>query len=132
MSVLLALALVVHGCIHVGYLCSRSWPFEASDSWLITGLGAGSATVNDIGAALVLVTVGTFTLAALTAVRLLPNVLWRPLIAVATVASAIVLVMFVTVWTLPFLAIDAVLLWATFIQGWEPRRRTGPQRPTLA
>ena len=132
MSVLLALALVVHGCIHVGYLCSRSWPFEASDSWLITGLGAGSVAVNDIGSALVIVTVVAFTLAALTAVRLLPSVLWRPLIVVATVASAIVLVMFITVWTLPFLAIDAVLLWATFVVGWEPRRRPGTQRPRLA
>ena len=35
-------------------------------------------------------------------------------------ASAIVLVLFVTPWTLPGLAIDAVLLWAALVQSWQP------------
>jgi hypothetical protein len=35
-------------------------------------------------------------------------------------ASAIVLTLFVTPWTLPGLAIDAVLPWATLVAGWHP------------
>lgn len=133
MSLLLALFLVVHGGIHVGYLCSRSWPFEAGDPWLVGGLGVAAGTVDAIGVALVLVAFFGFLLAGLTAGGLFPARLWRPLVVTASVASAIVLVLFVTPGTLPGLAIDAVLLWAVLGRDWHPKpvfgRRARSARP---
>jgi hypothetical protein len=133
MSLLLAIFLVFHGGIHVGYLCSKGWPFEAGDPWLVNGLGVAADTVGGIGVALVLVTFFGFLLAALTAVGLLPARLWRPLVVVASLTSAATLVLFVTPGTLPGLVIDAVLLWAVLARGWAPRpligRRTRSARP---
>jgi hypothetical protein len=132
MSLLLAIFLIFQGGVHVGYLCSRSWPFVATDPWLVTGLGASADAVHTVGVALVLVSFFAYLLAALTAIRLLPSRHWMPLIVVASVASAIVLVVFVTPSTLLFLAVDAVLLWATLVRGWQPRRRTDTPRPEIA
>jgi hypothetical protein len=120
MSLLLALFLVVHGSIHIGYICGPAWPFVAADPWLVTIVGAGSGEVRAVGIAVVVVTFVAWLLAALVAIGLLPRRLWTPLITVASVASAIVLTLFVTPWTAPGLAIDAVLLWATLVQGWQP------------
>ena len=136
MSLLIALFLVVHGGIHVGYLCSRSWPFEPGDPWLVTGLGAASETVVVVGVALVLIAFFGFVLAALTAVGLLPARLWRPLIAVAAIASAATLVLFITPGTVPGLVVDAVLLWAVLGRGWKPAplvgRRARAGRPVTS
>jgi hypothetical protein len=121
MSLLLALLLVVHGGVHISYVCGPAWPFVATDPWLVSGLGAGSDSVQTLGIALAVVTFIAFLLAALTAAGIvLPSRSWAPLIVIGTMASAIALVVFITPWTLPFLAIDAVLLWATLVQGWHP------------
>jgi hypothetical protein len=136
MSLPLALILVVHGGIHMGFLCSRSWPFEAGDPWLVTGLGAGSDTVAAIGAALVLVAFFGFLLAALAAVGLLPRRLWRLTVVVASAASAVALALFPTPGTVPGLVIDAVLLWSVLALAWSPTpligRRTRAGRPVTS
>jgi hypothetical protein len=136
MSLLLALFLVIHGGVHIGYICSRSWPFEATDPWPVTVLGAAPGSVGDVGIALVLVTFFAFLLAAPTAVGLLPSRLWAPLIAVGSVASAMVLVLFITPGTVPGLAIDAVLLWAVLARKWRPTPliggRTQSSRPVTS
>jgi hypothetical protein len=119
MSPLLALVLVVHASIHIGYICGPVWPFVTSDPWLVTSVGASSDAVRAVGIALVLVTFFAYLLAAVTAVGLKRSFL-KPLVVVASVASAVVLTMFVTPWTLPGLALDAVLLWATLVQDWRP------------
>lgn len=122
MSSLLALFLVVHGGIHVGYVCGRSWPFAAADPWLVTGVGVSSDTVGAVAVALVLVTFFAYLLAALTVAGIvLPRLIWAPLIVVGSVASGVLLVVFVTPGTLPGLAIDAVLLWATVARSWRPK-----------
>ena len=121
MSLLLALFLVVHGGVHIGYICGPSWPFADADPWLVTGLGASPETVHAVGVVLVLVTFFAWLFAALVAAGIvLPSRLWAPLVVVASVASAIVLVVFVTPSTVPFLVIDAVLVWATLVRGWRP------------
>ena len=125
MSLLIALFLVVHGGVHIGYLCSRSWPFEAGDPWPVTGLGAAPETVAGIGTALVLVAFFGFLAAALVAVGILPSRAWRPLVVVASVASAAVLVLSFTPATVPGLAIDAVLLWAVLVRDWSPTPLVG-------
>ncbi len=136
MSLVLALFLVVHASIHIGYICGPAWPFVATDPWLVTTLGAAPASVHDVGVVLVLVTFFAFVLAALTAVGILPSRLWAPLIAVGSVGSAIVLVLFVTPWTLPGLAIDAALAWAVLGRHWRPTpligRRTRSVRPVTS
>lgn len=125
MSLLIALFLVVHGGIHVGFLCSRNWPFEPGDAWPATALGADPEAVATVAAGLALVSFFGFLLAGLAAVGLLPARLWRPLVVVAAVASATVLVLYVTSATLPGLAIDAGLLWAVGARGWRPKRLIG-------
>lgn len=131
MSLLLALLLVIHGGTHMGFLCSRSWPFEAGDPWLVTGLGADSDTVAGIGTALVLVAFFGFLIAALAAIGVVPQRLWRPTVVVASTASAAALVLFPTPATVPGIVIDAVLLWAVAGRSWTPtplfgrRRRAG-------
>lgn len=121
MSLLIALALIVHGGVHVGYACGQSWPFAASDPWLVTGFGAGPDTLRSVGIALVVVIFVAYLLAALAAAGILiPSTLFAPLIVIGSVASAMLLVAFVTPWTVPFLVIDALLLWATLIQNWRP------------
>jgi len=119
MPLLLALFLVVHGCIHIGYICGPAWPFVATDPWLVSALGAGPDVVRSVGVALVLVSFFAYLLAAVTAMGPLRSP-WKLSIVIASVSSALVLVLFVTPWTLPGLAIDAVLLWATLVAGWHP------------
>ena len=119
MSLLLALFLVVHASIHIGYICGPAWPFVGSDPWLVTVVGAGPDAVRTVGIALALVSFFAYVLAALTAIRPL-RAAWKPSIVVASVSSAMVLVLFVTPWTLPGLLIDAVLLWAALARSWQP------------
>ncbi|HEX8938560.1 MAG TPA: hypothetical protein VF763_00235 [Candidatus Limnocylindrales bacterium] len=122
--VLTALFLLVHGSIHVGYICSRSWPFEATDPWLVTRLAASSDLVQIVGAALALLTFLVFLLAAAATIAPFPRWAWRGLVAVGSVASATMLVGFMTSWTLPGLVIDAALLWTTLGRG---RTTAGPR-----
>lgn len=134
MSLLLALLLVVHASIHIGYICGPAWPFVATDPWPVTVLGANPDPVRMVGIGLVLVTFAAFLLAAVAAAGLVRSS-WRPLVVIASGASAIVLLLFVTPWTLPGLAIDALLLWATLVASWRPRpflgraRRDAPATP---
>jgi hypothetical protein len=122
MVLLVAAFLVVHGSIHIGYVCGPSWPFQEGDPWPITLLGLASGSARDDGAALVLVAFLAFLFAAVAAVGPLPARLWRPLVVVGSVASAILLVIFATPWTVPGLLIDVVLLWAVVVGRWRPAR----------
>jgi hypothetical protein len=140
MALLLAAFLIVHGGIHMGFLCGGDWPFEPGEPWLVTMLGAASPAVHDAGAVLVLVAFFAFLVAAPAALRLLPAASWRAAVAVGSIASAIALVLFVTPWTLPGIAIDALLVWAVVVRGRRPgpvlRRRAGREpeagRPVTA
>jgi hypothetical protein len=133
MALALAAFLVIHGAIHVGFLCGADWPFEPGDPWLVTSLGLAPGGVQDAGAVLAIVAFLAFLLAAPTVVGVPPARLWRPLVAIGSVASAILLVVFVTPWTLPGIAIDVVLLWTAVVRGRRPapilRRRAarGPE-----
>ena len=130
MSLLFALFLIVHASIHIGYICGPAWPFVATDPWLVTSLGANPDTVRTVGIVLVLVSFAGFLLAAVAATGLGRRP-WKPLVIVASGASAIVLTIFITPWTLPGLAIDAVLLLATLIGGWRPTPLFGRGRRGL-
>jgi hypothetical protein len=136
MPLVLALFLVVHASIHVGYVCGPAWPFVATDPWLVTALGASPDVVRTVAVALVLVTFVAHLFAALTVVGLPPRTAWKPLVVVGAMASAIVLTLFATPWTLPGLVVDAVLLWAVLARTWRPapliRRATRADRPVTS
>lgn len=127
MSLLFALFLVVHGSIPIGYICGPAWPFAAADPWAVTLLGASPDGVRAVGIGLVLLSFFGYLLAAVAATGV-ARALLPLLIVVASVASAAVLIMFATVWTLPGLAIDAVLLWAALVRGWRPTPLFGRER----
>ena len=118
MSRLLAPFLVLHGAIHIGYICGPAWPFAAADSWLVTFFGVDPGTLRAIGIALALAAFLGYLLAAVSA-GFAPSI-WPLVLPVAAAASAVVLILFVTPWTLPGLAIDAALVFATFARGWRP------------
>lgn len=131
MSRLLAPFLAVHGAIHIGYICGPAWPFAAADPWLVTFLGVGPGTVRTIGIGLALLAFVGYSLAAVSA-GFAPS-LWPIFLPVAAVASAAVLILFITPWTLPGLAIDGVLLFATLVRGWRPTPYSGrPRRVSSA
>jgi hypothetical protein len=118
MSRLLAPFLVVHGAIHIGYICGPAWPFVAADAWPVTLFGVDPGALRAMGIALALSAFLGYLLAAVSA-GFAPSI-WPLVLPVAAAASAIVLILFVTPWTLPGLAIDAVLLFATFGRAWRP------------
>jgi hypothetical protein len=126
MSRLLAPFLVLHGAIHIGYICGPAWPFATGDPWLVSIFGADPDTVRAIGIALALVAFFGFLLAAVSA-GFAPSI-WPLVLPVAAAASAVVLILFVTPWTLVGLAIDVVLLVATFARGWRPTPYTAGHR----
>lgn len=88
MPLLLAVFVVVHASIHIGYICGPAWPFVATDPWLVALLDASPDTVRAVGVALVLVSFVAYLLAAVAATGFVRS-LWKPLIVTASVASAI-------------------------------------------
>lgn len=136
MSRLLAPLLIVHGAIHIGYVCGPAWPFAVSEPWLVTLAGVGADTTRAIGIALALMAFVGYQLTAITATGFASS-LWPVLVSASATASAILLVLFATPWTLPGLAIDAALVVATVARGWRParfliRRPAAPASPDPA
>ena len=75
MSALLALLLILHGGIHIGFVCGAgAWPFPATDSWLVGPLGAGSSeALVCLGGGLAITAFLAFLGAALAGIGLLPQ-----------------------------------------------------------
>jgi hypothetical protein len=128
MNVLLAAFLAAHGLIHVSYLAPApprtaggpEWPFEVTQSWLVTGLGLDAAAMRPLATVLVLVTAAALLGAAAVALGWLPSSLWLPLLVVGTSGSLVTLGLFFHPWLVAGIAIDLVLLWATLVAGWMP------------
>ena len=85
-------------------------------SWAVAGLDA--THTRQLGAALTAITLVAFTLAAIAAVGLFPGGVWVASVAIGSIASICLLVLFFRPWLVLGVVIDAVLLWATLIQGW--------------
>jgi hypothetical protein len=129
MSLLIALVLIAHGSMHIGYVvCGPVGLVDGADPWLVTGLGASPDVVGTAGNALAGLTFVACLVAALPAVGLLPSRLWAPLVAVASASSAVVLIVFFAPEALPGLAIDALVLWAALARGWRPTPLFGRAR----
>ncbi len=130
---LIAAFLLAHGLVQLVFLVPQpasattagggaAWPFDMTKSWLITRLGLRPAAVRGIGAALLVVIVGGFALAALATVGwLVPASWWAPLVVVPSVASIVLLLVFFSPSLVLGLVIDAALLWLALASGWSPQ-----------
>ena len=127
MGLFLAGFLLAHGLIHVAFISPAppataggpAWLFATDQSWLVRALEIRPEIVRILAMALVAVTVAGFALAAVAALGIAPG-LWPPAIAIGSIASVGILIAFFHPWLSLGLAIDATLLWATFIAGWVP------------
>ena len=127
-TLVLAAFLVAHALIHVACISPSppatadgpSWPFATERSWIVRTLGVPAEVARLLAVVLVAVTLAGYVAAMLVAVGALPVDLWAPAIAVGSVGSLGLLLAFFHPWLLAGIAIDAVLLWATFVAGWTP------------
>jgi hypothetical protein len=125
MGLLVAVFLLAHGLIHVAFISPAppatadgpAWPFVTDRSWLLRALGVQPEMVRILAMALVAATVVGFALAAVAALGVAPG-LWMPAIAIGSIASLGTLIGFFHPWLSLGIAIDVVLLCATFVSGW--------------
>jgi hypothetical protein len=129
MLVDLALAgfLVAHGAIHLGFVSrppatadGPPWPFTLERSWLLDRLGVGTEATRALGLALVAVTIGSFALAAVATLGVLPAALWTLTVGLGAVASLAMLVIWFHPWLMLGIGIDLILLWSALVAGWTP------------
>ena len=129
MTLLLAGFLVAHGLIHLSYLTPApprtaggpEWPFELQSSWLVTGLQLDPRLVRTLGTALVAGTATLLVAAGLaTGGWLIPAGWWEGLVLSGAGLSILTLGFFLHPWLSLGLAIDAALLWAVLVSGWQP------------
>ena len=128
MQLLVILVLVGHTAMHFGAVfCGPLFESTAPSIAAITGVDA--AVVKAIAIVLTSITVAGYLLALLSGRGvLLPRRWWGPLVVVASVASAVVLVGSFEPPAVPGLAIDAVLVAVVLVRSWQPggRARTAP------
>jgi hypothetical protein len=111
MSRLIALGLIGHAIMHVGAV-SCGLLFAAREPWLVTGAGIDAGVVDSSAILVTSLIVSGYVMAALAERGVLVARSWRgPLIATASIASAVMLVALFSPPALPGLAIDGLLLW---------------------
>lgn len=100
------------------------FPFatNSTSQWAFGSLDRGMlALLIPVMIGLAGVAVLAFFLAVLATLGLwVPADLWRPLVVVAAICSAIVLVLHPSVWVVIPLALDAALLWVAWTSTWTP------------
>ena len=129
MRILLGLFLIAHALIHAGYLSPApprtaggpEWPFDMGRSWVVTSAGVPSDLVRTIGAILVVATVILFVGSGLATMEfVVPRDWWPSLVTSGAIASVLLLVIFLHPWLVLGLLIDAALLYAVLVAGWDP------------
>ena len=130
MPLLIALVLAGHAVMHIGAVACGLL-FVSTPPSIVTGTGVDLDAVRAIAVAFTSVTVAGYLLAALAGAGIVvPRTWWRPLVVVASAASATVLVGLLSVPAVPGLAIDAVLVWAVLARSWQPTRIQGGREQT--
>jgi hypothetical protein len=120
MPLLVALVLVGHAVMHIGAVACGLM-FASTPPSIVTGTGIALDAVKSIALVFTSVTVAGYLLAALACAGIVvPRSWWRPLVVVASVASAIMLLGLFSVPAVPGLAIDAALVWAVLARSWRP------------
>jgi hypothetical protein len=129
---LLAGLLLAHGSIHLLFAFpppeatpatagGLAYPFDMGRSWLITTAGLDAGLLRTVGIAVVIVTFGSFVLAALATVGwLVPAAWWAGLALGAAAASTLMLVLFFSPALLLGFAINAALWWLVLASVWMP------------
>jgi hypothetical protein len=122
--------LVAHGLIHSMFVLpapataaadGTAWPFDMSQSWLVTGAGLDPGPVRLVGAALVVVVAVGFLLAGLATVGVVvPSGWWPFLVAGSAATSVLLLALFFSPTLILGVAIDAVLAWVVLALVWSP------------
>jgi hypothetical protein len=119
-ALLVGVFFIAHGLIHILYVVpapDENWPFDLSHSWLLIRLGLGERVLRGLGTVLWIAAMAGFVLAGLGVfgIPLLKDV-WRPVAAVSSVVSFLLIGLF---WHRSFvfaLLIDAAifvaLVWA--------------------
>lgn len=123
----IALFLAAHGLIHASFLGrppatpgGPEWPFSLASSWALTPLGLDAGTKRLVGIGLIAVIVAGYLIGAIAYLGIGPESFFVPAVAVASVASLLLLAVFFHPWLALGLVIDAVLLWAVLVNGWLP------------
>ena len=124
-EIILALFLVAHGLIHLGYVTPAppdpKYPFRFEKSWLITSLHIETGLVRMMGTALGALTALGYVLAALAIMGvIMPGALWQPFTLGASVLSLLTLILFWHPWLVLGVAIDVFLLLALVVLHWQP------------
>lgn len=128
-NLLVAGFLTAHGLVHALYLTpapqrtagSPEWPFDMSRSWLVTRAGQETKVVSAIGVGLVALTIIGFALSALGAAGwIVPAALWPLVVTGSVAASVLLLAFFFHPWLGLGLLIDAAILVAVVVVGWNP------------
>ncbi len=124
-KIVLAVFLVAHGLIHLGYLtpapADPKYPFSLNKSWLAAALSLDIGAAHSLGFLLGVTAVFGFTLSGLAATNLvIPQIWWLPLTVIASAASLLLLVLFWHSWLVLGIVIDVVLLVAVLGMGWQP------------
>jgi hypothetical protein len=127
-ALVVALFLVAHGLIHTAFLSPAppakpggpQWPFTLARSRLLTPLGVGRGALRLLGGVLVAITIAGYLVAALAAIGIAPGAWFSGAVVAASVASAVLLLLFFHPWLVLGVVIDAVLLWAVLLNGWTP------------
>lgn len=122
-KIALAVFLVFHGLIHLGYFspapADPKYPFSLNNSWLVNGVG--SSTAHTLAVVLGIAAVGGFVLTGLAAAGIVvPQSWWLPLIVLGSLASLLMLVIFWNNMLVLGIVIDVVLLVAVLGLGWQP------------
>lgn len=128
MRYIVAMFLLAHGLIHLGYLTPAPrtaangppWPFAMERAWPAR-VGVPLAALRVVGGLLVIALIVAFGAAALAASGfLVPADTWPVLTAGGAAISALTLALFFHRWLVIGLAIDVVLLYAVLVAGWQP------------
>lgn len=125
---LVSLLLVAHGLVHASYASpepphapgSPAWPFHLDRSWALTPAGLGAPAIRRVGLGLLAIVVAGYAVSALAVAGVAPGAWFGPTVVAASLASAAMLALFFSPWIVLGLVIDAALLVAVLMVGWEP------------
>lgn len=127
-----AVAIVAAGHFSMGFINTSAggsggallfpFPTNSASHWVFGSLDRGMlALLIPVMIGLAGIAVLGFFLAFLATLGLwVPADLWRPLVLVAAICSAILLVLHPSIWIVTPLALDAALLWVAWTSAWTP------------
>lgn len=112
--------LLAHAAIHTSFVTPAppataggpTWPFDLTRSWLLSPVGVDGSVLRVVGLAMLAAVITGYALALLASTISLPGDLFAIGIAVGSVASLGLLVLFFHPWLVLGVLIDIGLLWA--------------------